>query len=35
VATTLREGLGVETVVSDVDTDPWTVHVPSAKEPRL
>jgi len=42
VAAALRDGLGVKTVVSDVDTDPWTVHVPSPpaagraepKEPR-
>jgi dinuclear metal center YbgI/SA1388 family protein len=40
----LRSAAGVETIVSDLDTDPWTVHVPGgtptldgtdpAKEPR-
>ena len=33
----LRAGLGVRTVASDLDTDPWTVHVPTTvarKEPR-
>jgi dinuclear metal center YbgI/SA1388 family protein len=29
VSAALAEGLGVRTVVSDLDTDPWTVHVPS------
>jgi dinuclear metal center YbgI/SA1388 family protein len=33
LAAHLRATLGVETVVSDVDTDPWTVHH-SLKEPR-
>jgi dinuclear metal center YbgI/SA1388 family protein len=39
----LRDGLAVETMVSDLDTDPWTVHaagpsptaaIPTAKEPN-
>ncbi len=31
----LSAGLGLKTVVSDLDTDPWTLHVPtSPKEPR-
>ena len=38
LAALLREATGVETVVSDLDTDPWTVHAaPPAvddKEPR-
>jgi putative NIF3 family GTP cyclohydrolase 1 type 2 len=37
LATYLTESLAVETVVSDLDTDPWTVHAPSPapdKEPR-
>jgi dinuclear metal center YbgI/SA1388 family protein len=33
VAAQVRAALPVETVVSDVDTDPWTVHVPSAPVP--
>ncbi|WP_091089939.1 Nif3-like dinuclear metal center hexameric protein [Micromonospora nigra] len=39
LAAILREAPGVETLVSDLDTDPWTVHAapPAAddKEPRL
>jgi dinuclear metal center YbgI/SA1388 family protein len=41
LAVELHEGLGVRTVASDLDTDPWTVHVPTTvarsdrKEPRL
>ncbi|MEH0842208.1 Nif3-like dinuclear metal center hexameric protein [Micromonospora sp. CPCC 205711] len=39
LAAQLRAGLGVETVVSDLDTDPWTVHAAAPalddKEPRL
>jgi len=38
VAAWLREEFGAETNVSDVDTDPWTVHardVPEKKEPLL
>ncbi|MBU2670583.1 Nif3-like dinuclear metal center hexameric protein [Actinoplanes bogorensis] len=37
VAAWLREEFGAETIVSDVDTDPWTVHardVPEKKEPQ-
>ncbi|OWV06034.1 Nif3-like dinuclear metal center hexameric protein [Micromonospora wenchangensis] len=38
VAAHLRAGFGVETVVSDLDTDPWTVHAAAPamddKEPR-
>lgn len=38
LAAQLRDELGVETVVSDLDTDPWTVHAaaprPDDKEPR-
>ncbi|MGN9912400.1 Nif3-like dinuclear metal center hexameric protein [Phytohabitans sp. LJ34] len=33
LAAHLRDACGVETVVSDLDTDPWTVH-DSLKEPR-
>jgi dinuclear metal center YbgI/SA1388 family protein len=29
IAATIRTGLGVDTVVSDLDTDPWTLHLPS------
>jgi len=32
-AAELSAGLGVRTVVSDLDTDPWTVHVPSTGKP--
>lgn len=35
VAQWLREQFPVETVVSDLDTDPWTVHAVSPKEPLL
>lgn len=38
LAAHLRAAPGVETVVSDLDTDPWTVHAtapPCDKEPRL
>ncbi|SCF00215.1 dinuclear metal center protein, YbgI/SA1388 family [Micromonospora purpureochromogenes] len=38
LAAQLRDDLGVETVVSDLDTDPWTVHAAAPvlddKEPR-
>lgn len=34
LAATLRDILNLETVVSDVDTDPWTVHA-STEEPTL
>ncbi len=36
LATELNAGPGVRTVVSDLDTDPWTMHVPTTypKEPR-
>jgi dinuclear metal center YbgI/SA1388 family protein len=36
LATELNTGLGVRTVVSDLDTDPWTMHVPTTdrKESR-
>ncbi len=36
LAAVLRTAPGVETLVSDLDTDPWTVHAaaPSASEPR-
>ncbi|RQW82902.1 Nif3-like dinuclear metal center hexameric protein, partial [Micromonospora globispora] len=38
LAADLRAALGVETVVSDLDTDPWTVHATAPrvddKEPR-
>jgi putative NIF3 family GTP cyclohydrolase 1 type 2 len=34
LAALLRSRLPVETLVSDLDTDPWTVHVGSAKEPH-
>jgi dinuclear metal center YbgI/SA1388 family protein len=40
LAAELHTGLGVRTVASDLDTDPWTVHVPTTvarsdrKEPR-
>jgi putative NIF3 family GTP cyclohydrolase 1 type 2 len=36
LATELNAGLGVRTVVSDLDTDPWTMHVPTTdrKESR-
>jgi dinuclear metal center YbgI/SA1388 family protein len=33
LATYLRDSLAVETVVSDLDTDPWTVHAPSLAPP--
>ncbi|BCB84090.1 hypothetical protein Psuf_014030 [Phytohabitans suffuscus] len=33
LAAHLRAACGVEAIVSDVDTDPWTVH-DSLKEPR-
>jgi dinuclear metal center YbgI/SA1388 family protein len=32
VAGELRTGIGVATVVSRLDTDPWTLHLPSARE---
>jgi dinuclear metal center YbgI/SA1388 family protein len=35
VAQWLREQFPVETIVSDLDTDPWTVHAVSPKEPLL
>jgi len=35
VATYLRESAGVETIVSDLDTDPWTVHATSSQPARL
>jgi dinuclear metal center YbgI/SA1388 family protein len=34
VAQWLREQFSVEAVVSDLDTDPWTVHAVSPKEPQ-
>jgi dinuclear metal center YbgI/SA1388 family protein len=37
LAAELHDALGVRTVASDLDTDPWTVHVPTfvaRKEPR-
>lgn len=34
VAAWLRGRFGVDVVVSDLDTDPWTVHATSEKEPR-
>ncbi|MGI5214133.1 Nif3-like dinuclear metal center hexameric protein [Plantactinospora sp. CA-290183] len=36
LAANLHDQLSVETVVSDLDTDPWTVHAafPATKEPR-
>jgi dinuclear metal center YbgI/SA1388 family protein len=37
LAAELHDALGVRTVASDLDTDPWTVHVPTLvarKEPR-
>lgn len=38
LAAHLRDTLGLQTVVSDLDTDPWTLHapsdVPTVKEPR-
>jgi dinuclear metal center YbgI/SA1388 family protein len=33
VADLLRTSLAVDTVVSDLDTDPWTVHAPSSAPP--
>ncbi|HEY0696836.1 MAG TPA: Nif3-like dinuclear metal center hexameric protein, partial [Micromonospora sp.] len=33
VAAHLRETLGVSAFVSDLDTDPWTVHAPSPSAP--
>jgi dinuclear metal center YbgI/SA1388 family protein len=33
VAAYVRAALPVETVVSDVDTDPWTMHAPSVPDP--
>jgi dinuclear metal center YbgI/SA1388 family protein len=35
VAAWLREEFGVDVVVSDVDTDPWTGHSPEMKETQL
>jgi dinuclear metal center YbgI/SA1388 family protein len=35
LAAVLRDTLGVETVVSDLDTDPWTVHAASPIEELL
>jgi dinuclear metal center YbgI/SA1388 family protein len=34
VAEMLRTGLGIDAVVSDLDTDPWTVHAPSTVTPN-
>jgi len=34
LAAQLRTDLGVETVVSDLHTDPWTLHADVPKEPR-
>ena len=34
LADLLRSGLGVEVVVSDLHTDPWTLHATAPKEPR-
>ena len=34
LAAQLREHLGVETAVSDLPTDPWTLHADVPKEPR-
>jgi dinuclear metal center YbgI/SA1388 family protein len=34
VAGYLRQAAGVETIVSDLDTDPWTLHATVEKEPR-
>jgi putative NIF3 family GTP cyclohydrolase 1 type 2 len=34
VAEMMRTGLGIDAVVSDLDTDPWTVHAPSPATPN-
>jgi putative NIF3 family GTP cyclohydrolase 1 type 2 len=34
LAAQLRTDLGVETAVSDLHTDPWTLHADVPKEPR-
>jgi hypothetical protein len=34
LAAFLRAALGVTAIVSEVDTDPWTVHAPSIVEQR-
>jgi dinuclear metal center YbgI/SA1388 family protein len=34
VAAYLRDATGVETIVSDLDTDPWTLHAPSQSAQR-